>query len=134
MTTEIIITATALNGEKKQSTISNVNPSATNAELSELGQLINAISTNSYVSTTRVDKQDVLDPSPTVKAEGVITFDFDDEIVRYNGDGVLYMQHGNSEAVTINSGSEQDLDTGYTYFFATETANYTAAVLIKEVL
>ena len=134
MTTEIIITST-YNGDKKQSTISSVNPDATNAQLSELGQRINALSGNSYVSTTRVDKKDVLEPEPTpptpsTKTEGIITYDDNTHVVNYNGDGTLYMQSGNTEAETITSGSVHDYGEFDTYFFATATENYTAAVYV----
>lgn len=132
MTTSIIITST-VNGVKKQHTVTNINPSATNAELSEVGQLINNLSTGVYVETSRVDKQNVLEPSPSSdKTEGVITYNEDTHIVQYNGDGTLYKQSGESEPITITSGSEHELGMNDMYFFATSTSNYTAAVLIVE--
>lgn len=132
MDTSIIITST-VNGVKKQKTVTNINPGATNAELSEVGQLINNLSTGSYVETNRIDKQNVLEPSPSSdKTEGVITYNDDTHVVTYNGDGTLYKQSGESEPVTIASGSEHELGMDDMYFFATSTNNYTAAVLIVE--
>ena len=65
METSINIVST-FDGKKKQKSMTNINPSATNEELSAVGQMINALSKNNYVETIRINKQNVLEPSPTV--------------------------------------------------------------------
>lgn len=95
METSINIISTA-DGKKKQKSMANINPNATNALLGELGQKINALSTNTYVNTVRIDKMDVSEPSPTPtpsKTEPTLEIELDDEgggTYSYNGDGVIY--------------------------------------------
>jgi len=128
MQTSIIITSTDPSGKKKQHTVTNIDPTATNAELSEFAQMVNALSTSDYVETNRVDKQNVLESSPSNKIEAVITVD-NSGVVSYNGDGTLYYQYGESEAYTLRSGDLIETEQNG-YLFATATDNYTAAVLI----
>ena len=58
MTTSIIINLTKGN-EKKQRSISNIDPNATANNLIEFSQLYTALSTYSYFSTVRVDKTEL---------------------------------------------------------------------------
>ena len=58
MMTSIIINTTK-NGDKKQHTVTNVNPQATANNLITLSQKIVAISTETYVSTVRIDKTEL---------------------------------------------------------------------------
>lgn len=58
MTTSIIINFVKGN-EKKQRSISNIDPNATANNLIEFSQLYAALSTYSYVNTVRVDKTEL---------------------------------------------------------------------------
>lgn len=89
METSINILSTA-DGKKKQKSITNINPNATNAELSEVGQMINALTTNTYVETVRIDKQNVLEPSPSGGDKTEPIFIVEDGSYEYNGDGKVY--------------------------------------------
>lgn len=59
MESNLIINSTALNGRKLQKSITNINPRATNAQLQEVAQRLNALTTNTYNGATRIDKIDV---------------------------------------------------------------------------
>ena len=59
MTTSIIIN-TMRNGEKKQRSITNIDSNATANQLIEFAGKLTALSTDSYVSTVRVDKTDLV--------------------------------------------------------------------------
>ena len=135
MDTSLIINATQA-GKKVTKAISNINPEKDNTVLKTFAQKVNALTTNTYVGATRINKQSVEEASTpsggSGKTEGVITYNDDTHVVTYNGDGELYKQSGESEPVTIASGSEHELGLDDMYFFATATNNYTAAVLIVE--
>ena len=59
METTLVINSTSQYGEKQYKTISNINPEATTAQLSEFAQKVNALSTNTYSGASLVDKYDV---------------------------------------------------------------------------
>ena len=54
--TSAIITSTDLSGKTLQKTLTNVNPEATSEHLATLGQMLNSLTTNTYVQTDRIDK------------------------------------------------------------------------------
>ena len=55
--TSLIITSTAAtDGKKLQKTFTDINSTATNEQLKSFGQVLNALTTNTYVETNRVDK------------------------------------------------------------------------------
>ena len=55
MTTSLIINSLK-NGKAQQKTVTYVNPAAANAALATFGQKITALSTNTYVSTERINR------------------------------------------------------------------------------
>ncbi len=60
MQVNIVITSTTLTGQKKlNTTISHVNPQATNAKLLELASALNDLTTNNYVQTTKETKEEL---------------------------------------------------------------------------
>lgn len=58
MQTSIIINTT-LGGDKKQHTVTNVNPQATANNLITLSQKMTALSSETYVKTIRIDKTEL---------------------------------------------------------------------------
>ena len=56
--TSLILKATDQNGKTVNKTITDVNPDCSNEVLKTLGQKINALTTNFYGNTTRIDKID----------------------------------------------------------------------------
>lgn len=58
MTTSIIINVTS-NGDKRQRTVTNIDPNATANELIEFSGKLTALSTDTYVSTVRIDKTEL---------------------------------------------------------------------------
>lgn len=59
MTTSIIINSTKSSGDKRQRAVSNIDPNATANQLIEFAGKLTALSTDSYVSTIRVDKTEL---------------------------------------------------------------------------
>lgn len=59
MTTDIKITATTPQGGTTSKTITYINPDATNAQLATLGTMINSLTDNQYVKTTKITQVDV---------------------------------------------------------------------------
>lgn len=57
--TSLIINATDINNKKTSNTINYVNPSISNNTALELAQRINALTNDTYQSTTRVDKEEI---------------------------------------------------------------------------
>lgn len=55
----ITITATDTNSSKISTNISDVNPEATNQELKTFAQMLNGLTTNSYVETTKITKETI---------------------------------------------------------------------------
>lgn len=56
-----LIIETARGNEKKQKSITDINPSATNANLKTLAQGITALTTSTYINAYKVLKQSVDD-------------------------------------------------------------------------
>ena len=54
--TSLIISATGSGGKTVQKTVTDVNPNASNAKLTALGQMLNSLTTNTYQTTNRIDK------------------------------------------------------------------------------
>ena len=54
--TSLIISATGSGGKTVQKTVTVVNPHASNEKLTTLGQMLNSLTTNTYQTTTRIDK------------------------------------------------------------------------------
>ena len=55
----ITITATDTNSSKISTNISDINPEATNQELKTFAQMLNGLTTNSYVETTKITKETI---------------------------------------------------------------------------
>lgn len=53
----IQISSTDTNDKKITDKISYVNPEATNAQLSEFAQMLTALTTNSYLATTKITEE-----------------------------------------------------------------------------
>ena len=57
--TSFTIVSTAQGSDEKiQNTLTDINPAATNSQITAFAQSLNALSSNTYVGTTRVDKTD----------------------------------------------------------------------------
>lgn len=74
MKSSLIINSTDINGNKKQKAITNINPSATSAQLKEFAQRFTALSTNSYDSANVVDTFNV-DAEQRISGGGVSTIE-----------------------------------------------------------
>lgn len=61
MATSFIIDSVDANGKKYTKTVPYVNPDATNEQLRALAEGLNSLTSNTYVSGTRVEKTDFLD-------------------------------------------------------------------------
>lgn len=59
MTTSIIIHSTDSSGDKKQRSVTNINPNATANQLIEFAGKFTALSNHTYVSTVRVDRTEL---------------------------------------------------------------------------
>lgn len=59
MDTSLIINATTTAGKKAAKAISNINPDKDNTILKTFAQKVNALTTNTYVDATRVNKMSV---------------------------------------------------------------------------
>lgn len=77
MATAINYTSTAQSGKKLNKTVSDINPNATSTQLKTFAQMLNGLTTNTYGSTSRIDKDELVAASsltaPTViihKANG----------------------------------------------------------------
>lgn len=69
--TSIIINSTDTAGKAAQKTFTDVNPNASNAQLATLGQMLAAVSTNTYNGTTRIDKTDCDTESKTARNDNI---------------------------------------------------------------
>ena len=107
--TSLIVKSTDQSGKTVNKTITDVNPDCSNAVLKTLGQKINALTTNFYGNTTRIDKIDcdlepgggMLTPTfeldTTSKSLADVKSSYTSAIscasvanVTYNGDGIPY--------------------------------------------
>lgn len=60
MQVNLVINATAIASDKKiNTTISYVNPEVTNQKMLELANALNALTTNSYIKTTKTTTEDL---------------------------------------------------------------------------
>lgn len=59
-TTSIIIAAESQEGKTISTTITDVNPAASDNNLKAMAQQLNALTTNTYEKTTKVTKEDIL--------------------------------------------------------------------------
>lgn len=59
MTSIIVTTADYLSGNLQQTSLTYVNPNADNSKLKTFAQMTAALSKDSYVKTTRVDKTEL---------------------------------------------------------------------------
>ena len=56
----IEIDSTSSSGKKNTTTISYINPQAANAKLKEFAQMLIALTTDTYVETTKITKESVI--------------------------------------------------------------------------
>lgn len=120
--TSLILTTTDILGRKQQQSITDVNPNADTTALKTFAQMCNALTTDTYVSTDRIDKINcdleagTSKTTPTFSASkttfskalaGQDATSTDDGMiynsrwtvqttVTYNGDGVLYASVNNA--------------------------------------
>ena len=88
MDTNLIISSTTATGKKGSKAISNINPEKDNSTLKTFAQMVNGLTTNTYVDATRVDKQSVNEEGGggSGKTEGSIAYDAATHTITYNGD------------------------------------------------
>ena len=142
-------------GKKVSKNIGYVNPDVANSLVGGFAQMVNALTTDTFVNAEVVKKMDTNEQEQqsgggSGKQEGIITLSNwsvkrsgSTVDIEYNGDGTLYgvaykdFNDTNLEKITISEGSatvtEYDTDGGDTknsrgFFFATATDNFTAAV------
>ena len=73
MAQSLIIESTSTTGKKIRKAITDVNPNVSNANLKTFGQMANALTTNTYGSSARVDK-DELKPASALKTYSAIKY------------------------------------------------------------
>jgi outer membrane protein assembly factor BamB len=113
--TSVILNATDSGGKKMQTTITNVNPEASSLHLKQMGQMINALTTNTYDSTDRIDKINCDTESKPIQATATLSLtktdwniatdhnfgDFGIQTpITYNGDGNVYVANQNNDIMT----------------------------------
>lgn len=59
MATSIIINSVKASGDKRQRSVTNIDPNATANQLIEFAGKLTALSTDSYASTVRIDKTEL---------------------------------------------------------------------------
>lgn len=130
------------NGKKVSTSIGYVNPDVANSIAGGFAQMVNALTTNTFVNAEVVKKMDTTEEEQQSggggeKTKGVITVDTSTCVITYNGDGTLHYMDYNyadnwSEPTTITSGDTCRAKAAGFYIFAEETDNYTAAVFVAE--
>lgn len=70
MATNILIESIDASGKKIQKAVTNVNPTASNSDLKDFAESLNALTGNTYVGTVKVDREDIT----TAAAKTPITF------------------------------------------------------------
>lgn len=147
MNTSLIINSTDSNGKAYQKSISNINPEKANATLGEFAQMLNGLSTNTYVNASRVDKSDVTEEGGgsggSGKTEGVISLTITGDnnyrtySIDYNGDGELFIAMGQGapygatltgHTLEVSNSGSSTASTVASYVCARDTDNYTAAI------
>ena len=154
--TSLILKATDQNGKTVNKTITDVNPDCSNEVLKTLGQKINALTTNFYGNTTRIDKIDCDLESgggttvPTLTlSESTITLSafntavtgtggnlgFKEVVITYNGDGQLSLVFEPSTDATTRmcvAALNQSTSAGWELWFGQNRfSNRTGTVRIK---
>ena len=150
MKTSLTINATR-NGKKVSKSLGYVNPDVANSLVGGFAQMVNALTTDTFVNAEVVKKMDTTEedssggstPAPAGKQEGIIHLTWDDDYVTvsYNGDGELryitdlidisYVENGvdtYDEATVIQNGAQ--LDRHEMLVFAPATDNFTAAFAV----
>ena len=56
----IVIQSTDTSAKKNTTTVTNINPEATNAQIKQLAQKLISFTTDAYVSVTKVTKEEVI--------------------------------------------------------------------------
>ena len=56
----LVIQSTDTSAKKNTTTVTNINPEATNAQIKQLAQKLIAFTTDTYVSVTKITKEDVI--------------------------------------------------------------------------
>ena len=74
--TNVVIKATDITGKQVSTTINYANPNALNSTLKTMGQMMNALTTNSYIQTNRTDITflDTAPPTPAEKPTPTFTY------------------------------------------------------------
>lgn len=107
MDTNLIISSMTATGKKGSKAISNINPEKDNSTLKTFAQMVNGLTTNTYVDATRVDKQSVNEEGGggSGKTEGIITYDAATHTITYNGDADELLVFHLQEESTANQAS-----------------------------
>ena len=108
MDTSLIINATN-SGKKVTKAVTNINPAKDNTTLKTFAQMVNGLSTNSYVDATRINKQSVEEADAGGGSTGELTF-----TVTTNGNVGTVSQYVNYE--TIEGGVRLWFSVGTTAF------------------
>lgn len=115
--TSLIITSTDQFGKGLQKTVTDVNPDATSAQLVTFATKLNALTTNSYVRTDRVDKTNC-DTEASGKQTPTFTLDKYTASassiqngnayfkITYSGDGQIYFGDINVDAQGLATGCD----------------------------
>lgn len=133
--TSLILTTTDILGRKQQKSITDVNPNADTAALKTFAQMCNNLTTNTYVSTDRIDKINcdteagtsktaptlAIDGGNTIQSAGVDTT----KAITYNGDGVLYISPSNHSNIIMGV---QNVNNSY-QFIAEKPATLTGGAV-----
>lgn len=136
MDSSLIINATN-SGKKVTKAITNINPEKDNSILKTFAQKVNALTTNSYVDATRVNKMSVeeqggggkTEPTLTIDNKGRYSYDGDGEIFGYldTADVGLYINRVDKTCSIIVTGDPAIPPVTYTItLHATEGTNYAA--------
>lgn len=130
----LIIESTS-GGDKKQKSITDINPNATNEQLRVLAQGINRLTTNIYTGGTKVLKQNIAeeDSGKTVPTLSVVAMEYEEITVSTNSDGVILAKandmytcvDGTNILVKDSDGDPPSSEYQLTIYL-TETANYAA--------
>lgn len=122
----------AATGKKFQKTLTDINAAATSTQIKTFAQALNALTTNNYVETNRIEKTNV----DTEEASGgklipslsISEFSEGSATVTYSGDGSLVLKVV-SGTITLDGNTVTATGNAEGVIYALETANYAAAVL-----
>lgn len=150
MSTKTSLVINAVNdGKHIQKTLTDINPAADNVALKIWGQMLNGLTTNTYVKTDRIDKtncdtvEEKLTPSLTLNEEipeGITrTWALQGRAIKmaYTGDGELYIMNNDetSWATTFRTSPTSGLNLYVGIINAQTEANATAPhnIIIRSV-